>query len=59
MDLIRENWNMIKETVRREYELSPISFHTWVEPLEYHDTVDDVVYIIIPSDQGMSLNYIS
>lgn len=59
MDLIRENWDTVKETVRREYELSPISFHTWVEPLQYHDTVDDIVYIIIPSDQGMSLNYIS
>lgn len=59
IDLIKENWNNIKETVRREYELSPISFHTWVEPLEYYDTLDDVVYIIIPSDQGMSLNYIS
>ncbi len=59
MDLIRENWDTIKETVKREYELSPISFHTWVEPLQYHNTVDDIVYIIIPSDQGMSLNYIS
>lgn len=59
MDIIKENWTKIKETVRREYELSPISFHTWVEPLEYHETVDDVIYIVIPSDQGMSLNYIS
>lgn len=58
-DLIRENWDNIKETVRKEYELSSISFNTWVKPLEYYDTVDDVVYIIIPSDQGMSLNYIS
>ncbi|MCM1101067.1 MAG: chromosomal replication initiator protein DnaA [Acetatifactor muris] len=58
-DLIRDNWDNIKETVRKEYELSSISFNTWVKPLEYYDTVDDVVYIIIPSDQGMSLNYIS
>ncbi len=59
MDEIKENWNLIKETVRREYELSAISFNTWVEPLEYHNTVDDTVYIIIPSDQGHALNYIS
>ena len=59
MDIIKENWNKIKETVKREYELSSISFNTWIEPLEYHETVDDVIYIIIPSDQGMSLSYIS
>ncbi len=56
---IRENWAAIKEVVRREYSLSDISYHIWVEPLEYYDTVEDVVYIIIPSDQSHALNYIS
>ena len=59
MDIIRDNWELIKDTVRREYELSSVSFNTWVKPLEYHDTVDDVISIIIPSNHGMSLNYIS
>ncbi len=60
MDIIKENWNKIKEIIRTEYDLSDISFNTWVKPLEYHETVDDVVYIVIPADQsGMSLNYIS
>jgi len=59
MDIIKENWNIIKETIRKEYDLSDISFNTWVKPLEYHETVDDMIYIVIPSDQGMSLNYIS
>lgn len=59
MDIIKENWNTIKETIRKEYDLSDISFNTWVKPLEYHETVEDVIYIVIPSDQGMSLNYIS
>lgn len=59
MEVIKENWMMIKETVRREYNLSDISYHTWVEPLEIHNIVDDVVNIIIPSDQAHALNYIS
>ena len=59
MDLIKENWNKIKDNVRKEYELTPVSFNTWVEPLEYYNTVENVVYIVIPSDQGMSLSYIS
>lgn len=59
MDNIRENWTTIKETVRREYNLSDISYHTWVEPLEFHNIVNDVINIIIPSDQAHALNYIS
>lgn len=59
MDGIRENWNTIKETIRREYNLSNISYNTWVEPLEFHNVVDDVVNIVIPSDKAHALNYIS
>ena len=59
MEAIKENWTTIKEAVRREYSLSDISYHTWVEPLEFHNVVNDVVSIIIPSDQAHALNYIS
>ena len=48
MDAIKENWTTVKEAVRREYSLSDISYHTWVEPLEFHNVVNDVVSIIIP-----------
>jgi chromosomal replication initiator protein len=56
---IINNWMEIKETVRREYNLSSISYNTWIEPLKIHNVVDDVVYIVIPSDQSHALNYIS
>lgn len=59
MDNIKEKWLDIKETVRREYNLSDISYHTWVEPLEFYNVENDVVNIIIPSDQAHALNYIS
>lgn len=59
MDNIKERWSEIKELVRREYNLSDISFHTWVEPLLFHNVVDNVVNIIIPSDHAHALNYIS
>ena len=59
MDEIRDNWVTIKETIRREYNISDISYQTWVRPLEFHNVIDDVVNIIIPSDQAHALNYIS
>ncbi len=59
MDSIKENWNLIKETLRKEYELSDISYSTWIEPLKFYELKDNVVTILIPSDQSHMLNYIS
>ena len=57
-DIIKDKWELIKEKVREEFEISNVSYSTWIEPLEYHETVEDTVYIVIPSDQ-MAYNYIS
>ncbi|MBD5485649.1 MAG: chromosomal replication initiator protein DnaA [Lachnospiraceae bacterium] len=59
MDYIKENWDLIKETLRREYELSDISYSTWIVPLNFYEVRDNVVIIIIPSDQAHALSYIS
>ena len=59
MDFIKENWDLIKETLRTEYDLSDISYKTWVKPLNFHGVKDDVVTIMIPSDQAHALKYIS
>lgn len=59
MEYIKENWNLIKETLRTEYDLSDISYNTWVKPLDFHSVKDDIVTIMIPSDQAHALKYIS
>lgn len=59
MEQIKERWEDIKETVRREYSISNISYDTWIKPLEFYNVENDVVNIIIPSDQAHALNYIS
>ena len=59
MDFIKENWELIKDTLRMEYDLSDISYNTWVKPLSFHSEKDDVVTIMIPSDQAHALKYIS
>jgi chromosomal replication initiator protein len=59
MDSIKENWELIKDTLKKEYALSEISYSTWVAPLKFYEVKDDVVTILIPSDQAHALNYIS
>lgn len=56
---IGEKWDLIKETVRKEYELSDVSFRTWIEPLLFHSSDNDTVTILIPSDKAQSVSYIS
>ena len=59
MNMIKENWLEIKETVRREYNLSSISYNTWIEPLQLHQVENNMISILIPSDKAHALNYIS
>ncbi len=57
-EIIRQNWTSIKEHVRIEYGLSKISYTTWIQNLEIADIKDHVVYIRIPSDKPIMLDYI-
>lgn len=59
MDSIKKKWDEIKETIRKEYELTDVSYDTWIKPLSFYDVKDNVVVIMIPSDQAHALNYIS
>ena len=59
MENIRDKWETIKETVRKEYDLSEISYTTWIAPLKFYKIENDTVIVSIPSDQSHALKYIS
>ena len=58
MDKILEKWNEILQTVKREHEISDISFDTWIKPLEVFGVEGSLLYILVPSEQ-MTLSYIT
>lgn len=60
-EYIENNWELIKENIRNEYELSDVSYITWVKPLSFNDysDSDNTVLITIPTDQAQAANYIS
>lgn len=58
-DFIKEQWNLIKDNIRKEYDLSNVSYTTWIEPLELYKVEDDNVFIIIPKEKAHAINYIS
>lgn len=59
MKSIKENWANIKESIYKEYDITDISYQTWIEPLIYGSETEDSVTILIPLDQSHALTYIS
>ena len=58
-EIIRDNWQKIKEHIRVEYRLSNASYKTWIEKLEIADIQNNLVRIRIPNGKPMMLTYIT
>ncbi len=54
LDQIKDNWEKIIEYLKTEYELSEVSYKTWILPLIPAKAEDDNLYIIF-SDEEKSL----
>ena len=58
MNIVEQKWDEILETMRVEYELSPIVFETWIKkPLKVGNVTDNKIEIIVDLD-SQSLAYI-
>ena len=57
-DTIIEKWEEILSTVKMEYELSDVSFKTWIKPLSVHSLENNVLMLLGPTEP-MGLNYVS
>ncbi len=56
MNVVEEKWSDIIEHLRREHELSNVSFTTWIEPLKVYEIIDNTVYIMV--NMNASVDYI-
>lgn len=57
LELIKEKWNYILETMKKEYDISDVSFKTWILPLKVYSYENNTVKILV-SEQPMGLDYI-
>ncbi len=59
MDLIFEKWNEILDRIKKEHDITDISFSTWLKPLSVYKVEDSVVTILVSEEQGqMGLDHI-
>ena len=54
MDFIIEKWNDILDYIRKEHELSAVSFETWLLPLRIHSVDNHIVKIVVPIEQAIT-----
>ena len=59
MEQILKKWEVILKTVKEEHELTDVSFNTWLKPLSVYNIEGSKLYILVPSEQQMALNYIA
>ena len=57
MDKVIEKWEDILSTVKKEHDISDVSFDTWMRPLKVYAVEGNTLYILVPSEQ-MALSYI-
>lgn len=54
-----EHFEEIKENLRNEFDLTDISYNTWIKPLKFSSYQKPVVNILVPDDQKQAISYIA
>ena len=57
-EILRTNWESIKNTIKTEAGITDISYKTWIDPLTVYGVENNTVKILIPSDNSIALSYI-
>lgn len=57
LELIQSKWNEILENMQQEYDISDVSFKTWLLPLKVYSVENKVITILVPED-NYGLQYI-
>ena len=60
LEKLKENWQKIKENVRDEYDITNVSYNTWIAPLEFYDIDGHHVRIVFTGgNDDFAINYIT
>ena len=59
LDVLKSKWQEIKDTVKRDHEITDIAFKTWIAPLEIYSVEGDTITILFPSENNISVNILN
>lgn len=59
MKPVEEKWEIIKNSVITNYNISPIAVKTWIDPMEYYSETEDMVTIMLPNNKSKIIELIT
>lgn len=59
MDKVIEKWDEILQILKAEYDVANVAFNTWLKPLKVYEVKDNVVTILVPSEQSVLLDIVN
>ena len=54
LEILKTKWSEILDYIKHEYDISDVSFETWLIPLELYSIRDGVIYIIVEENIGVA-----
>ena len=57
-EVVDAKWNEILETIQRDFEITDVSFKTWLLPLKLHSLNNNIIYILVSDNNDYGLKFI-
>ena len=61
MEELKQKWDLIIQTLKEDYDITDMSFRTWIKPIQVYSVVGDKITLIIPENNndgdGKGLSY--
>ena len=52
-------WDEIKENIKNDLDLTDVSYNTWIAPLKFNKKEDNMITILVPSENAKYVDYIN
>ena len=61
MEELKQKWDLIRQTLKEDYDITDMSFRTWIKPIQVYSVVGDKITLLIPENNndsdGKGLSY--
>ena len=59
MEELKQKWDLIIQTLKEDYDITDMSFRTWIKPIQVYSVVGDKITLLIPENDsdGKGLSY--
>ena len=47
MEELKQKWDLIIQTLKEDYDITDMSFRTWIKPIQVYSVVGDKITLLI------------